>query len=327
VANDFEGIRLWLVNEAQKQNYVEIWKDKVSIKPRSTVNRAYTSRFTPTLNAYSRDFTNSVVQGEFTVSLARGRELSKLINLLEKGEKSAVMVVGEPGVGKTTLVKNLAVRMVVEDAPKKLQDKRLVGFDFNKAFSNSKNIESFKKKLRKVFEETAQSHNVILVLDNFNQLLNLRQELAGEISNIIVDAFDAYSFRMIATTDQSQFVRFIRPHRALASIFSEVEMGIPSDEVATQIVIDEVPKIENEYNVRISYSAVKASIELSHKFSYDRVLPDKAIDLLKETVVSFKNLAGKKPIEYDEVAGVVSSKVGVSLGSISQDESNKLVQL
>jgi ATP-dependent Clp protease ATP-binding subunit ClpC len=324
---DFDGICLWLENEAIKRKYVEDWRGRVSIKPRTTVNRAYTSRYTPTLNEFSRDFTNAVIQGDFKISIARGSELSKMINILEKGEKSAVLIVGEPGVGKTTLIKSLAVRMVVEDVPAKLQDKRLVGFDFNKAFSSSKNVESFKKKLRKVFDEVAQSQNVILVLDNINQLLNLRSEIAGEIANILIDSYDASNIRMIATTDRSQFIRFIRPNRALAGIFTQVEMVIPSDEVATQIVIDEVPGIEREYNVKISYSGIKAAIELSHKFAYDRVLPDKALELLKETVVNFKHLAGKRPIEYDEVAKVVSSKVGVGLGSIVGDEARKLARL
>ncbi|MBN2015422.1 ATP-dependent Clp protease ATP-binding subunit [Candidatus Dojkabacteria bacterium] len=327
ISKDFDGIKLWLQNEALKQRYVEVWKDKVSIKPKTTVNRAYTSRFTPMLNSYCRDFTNAVIQGEFVVSLARENELNQLIALLEKGEKSGVLVLGEPGVGKTTLIKSLAVRMVVEDIPPKLQDMRLIGFDFNKAFSTSKNVDSFKKKLQKVFEEVAQSKNVILVLDNFDQLLNLRREITGEIVNIIVNAYDAHNFRMIVTSDKGQFTRFIRPHKALASIFSEVEMNIPTDEVATQIVIDEVPTIENEYNIKIAYSGVKASIELSHKFAYDRVLPDKAINLLKETVVNFKNLKGKKPIEYDEVAKIVSSKVGVELGSIKESETEKLAKL
>ncbi|MDD3646922.1 MAG: ATP-dependent Clp protease ATP-binding subunit [Candidatus Dojkabacteria bacterium] len=324
---DLVGIRVWLRNEARKNKYVEDWKSRVSIKPKSTVNRAYTSRFTPTLNQHARDFTQEVIKGGFKVSIAREIELDHMVNILEKGEKSAVLVVGEPGVGKTTLIKSLAIRMVVEDVPPKLQDMRLVGFDFNKAFSGAENIEAFKQVLHNVFEEVSQSKNVVLVLDNVNQMLNLRSEISGEIANIIVDAFDTFTFRMIATTDSSQLARFIRPHRALAGMFAQVRMEEPSDEIAMQIVMDEVPGIENEYNVKVGYGAIKAAVELSHKFAYDRVLPDKAIDIIKETVVSFKHLAGKKPLEYDEVAKVVSSKVGVSLGSITQEESKKLSRL
>lgn len=324
---DFEGIRVWLSNEALKQRYVERWKQRISIKPKSTVNRAYTSRFTPTLNQYARDFTTGVIQGDFKLSIAREGELAKMITVLEKGEKSAVLLVGEPGVGKTTLLKSLAVRMVVEEVPPKLQDQRLVAFDFNKAFTSTKDIDSFKKMLRDVFEEVSRSGNVILVLDNINQLLNLRQEISGEIVNVIVDSYDSSNMRLIATTDRSQFVRFIRPHKALTGMFTQVEMDIPSDEVAVQIVMDEVGRIEGEYGVKIAYSAIKASVELSHKFSHDRVLPDKAIDILKETVVNFKHLAGQKPLEYDEVAKVISSKVGVKLGSISDDEAIKLTRL
>ena len=324
---DLEGIGLWIKNEALKNKYFKRWKGNISLKPKTTVNRAYTSRYTPMLNEYSRDFTNSVIQGDFTISIAREGELSKLVTMLEKGEKSAVLLVGEAGVGKTTLVKSLAVRMVVEDVPKKIQDMRLVGFDFNKAFTSSKNADEFKSKLRQVFEEVAKARNVVLVLDNINQMLNLRSEISGEIANIIVDAFDNQNIRMVATTDRSQYTRFIRPHKALAGMFSEVEMANPSNQVAIQIVFDEVPNIESDYNVKIAYSGVKASVELAPKYASDRVLPDRALNILKETVVNYKSLAGQKPIEYDEVAKVISSKIGVNLGSISQDEGEKLAKL
>lgn len=324
---DINGIGLWLTNEAKKRKYIEDWRNEISLKPKSAVNRAYTSRYAPTLYQYARDFTMEVIAGNFQISIARNRELDQLITSLEKGSKSAVLVIGEPGVGKTTLIKSLAVRMVVEDVPPKLKDMRLVGFDFNKAYTQSHHIDSFKEKLRAVFEEVAQSKNTVLVLDNINQLLNIRKELAGEIANIIVDSYESFSVRLIATTNRSQFVQYIRPTRALAAIFSTVEMAIPSDEVATQIVFDEVPGIEGEYRVKTSYAAVKASVELSHKIAHDRVLPDRAIDILKETVVKFKDYAGHRPIGYDEVAKTISDKVGISLGSISQDESAKLVRL
>jgi len=324
---DIEGLKLWLRNDALSLKYKSTFLTRPGLKNKSVVNKSYTSRYTTVLNQYSNDFSSEVASGKFIMSVARESELEKMIMMLEKGEKSAVLLLGEPGVGKTTLVRSLAVKIAVEDVPRKLIDKRLVGFDFNKAFTAVSNPDEFKSLIRKVFEETALSSNVILVLDNIHQLLNLRSEITGEIVNIIVDSIDKYNIRILATTDRTQYARFFRPYKSLSSLFSEVEMAVPSDPVAIQIVFDEVPRIEKESQVAISYQAVKASVELSHRFSYDRVLPDKALDLLSETVVKFKNYANVRPIGGEEVAQVVSSKVGVNLGSISEDESKKLSNL
>src|SRR5690606_14981132 len=114
-------------------------------------NRSYTSSFSPTLIRYSRDFTAEVAKGNFRMSIAREGELAELISQLSEGDSRAVLLLGEPGVGKTTLLKSLAIKMVVEEVPEILQDKRLVAFDFNKAYALSRNIEEFEAAVQEVF--------------------------------------------------------------------------------------------------------------------------------------------------------------------------------
>lgn len=327
LSDDLDGVGLWLANEAKKRFYLEKYKKGAALKPKTTVNRSYTSRYSPTLNRFSRDFTMEVLQGDFSSSIAREDELDTMIRVLEKGDKSAVVLVGEPGVGKTTLIKSLAVRMIAEDVPKNLQDKRLVGFDFIKAHSSARNVDIFKSRLEEMFDEVAQAGNVILVLDNIDQLLNIRPEIAGEVSNIIVDSLDRTNFRLVASTSSSAFAQYIRPNVALAGLLSPVEMKIPSDPVAVQILIDEVGKLEKENKLGIAYKAVKTAVQLSHKIPSDRVLPDKAIDLLKETIVAFRENKKSGVVDSDTVAEVVSSKTGVSMGDISKKEAKKLENL
>ncbi len=323
---EVDGLLLWISNEEKKRQYLQIWREKSSLKPTSVVNRAYTSGFAGTLNKFSRDYTVEVMKGGFTLSMAREDELGKMTDLLTKGYKSALLLIGEPGVGKTTLLKSLAVKMVVEDVPQNLQDMRLVSFDIAKASAISRNTQSFKKKLQKVFEDTAKAKNIVLVLEDVVQLLSARDEMAAEVVSIIVDALDRYDIRLVITATQETYTKDIKPRTGLMKELSVMTMEEPSDIVSQQILIDIVPTLEAHYKIKISYDAIKRTVELSHKVLHDKVLPQKAIDILEEAGAKAAKSENKKVVEED-INDLISEKVGVKVGRISGEEGKTLVKL
>lgn len=324
--NEVEGLLLWAKNDALKKKYRRLWRDKASLKPKNTVNRAYTSRMAITLEQFKRDFTTEVLGGDFELSIARDPELDEMVRLLHQGERGAILLVGEPGVGKTTLIKTLAVRMVVEDVPEQLRDMRLVGFDFNKAYAVSPSIEKFRQKLEAIFREVNAAGNIILVLDDFDQLVNVREEVASEVVNLIVESIDKYHLRILATSTEGGYLESIKPNRALIAMFDVVDIDEPGDEVSAQILIDIIPRLESKYRVSISLDAIRKAVSLSHKYAFDRVLPEKAIDLLEEATVYSKENKLKFVSEAD-IEKLVSKKVGVNVGAISEDERTKLTTL
>lgn len=324
--NEVNALALWAANNQMKKKYLKLIRDRSVTKPTSTVNRAYTSVFSATLVKYSRDFTAEVIKGDFELSYAREQELQRLIEYVAAGETSATLVLGEPGVGKTTFIKNLGVKMVVEDVPDVLKDMRLVGFDFNRAFALAKSEQEFKASVEKVLDEVGKSRNIILVLDDLDELANVRRELSAEIINLINDAIDVYKIRLVATSTNEGYTRHIKPYKALDALFNKMNIEPPSDEVTMQIIFDIVPKLETENNVRISFEAVDKAVELSHKYGFERVLPDKAIDLIEEAISRAHN-EGKMVIDEALLNSLVASKVGVGIGTISSKESDLLVKL
>lgn len=324
--NEVRAMLLWAQNINKRGRYLDIIKRKSVLKPTSTVNRSYTSVFSPSLVKYSRDFTAEVVRGEFELSYAREGELQRLVEMVTSGESSASLVLGQPGVGKTTFIKNLGIRMVVEHVPKVIQDMRLVGFDFNRAFALAGSEQQFKTDVENIIQEVVRAKNIILVIDDLDELVSVRKELSAEVVNLLTNAIDVHKIRVIATSSVEGYTRHIKPFKSLDVLFNKMTIEVPTDEIALQILFDFIPTLEKKYKIKIAFEAADRAVELSHKFAFERVLPDKAIDLLEEAIS--KALAeGKTVVDQDLMDKLVASKVGVSIGTISRQESDFLTKL
>jgi ATP-dependent Clp protease ATP-binding subunit ClpC len=320
------ALESWVKNFYTKEKYKKVFEKRADLKPISTINRAYTTRYCPNLEKYSQDYTGQMVKDGYLFSIGRDLELQRLIGFVQEGDKSFTLVIGSPGVGKTTFIKSLAVRMVVEDVPKVLQDKRMVSFEFMKAYALCENIDEFKEILEKVFEEVNSSGNIVLVLEDFDQLINVRSQFSAEVVSLVIKAVDNYKIRIIASTTQEGYARHISNNKALISLFNILHIEEPNDSIAVQILFDEMDSFEKRYQVKIEFKALTKAVELSHKYDFDRVLPDKAIELIEETC-SDANLKGLTFISDHNVEDIVSKKVGVNVGQISSKEQKTLLKL
>jgi len=320
------AIELWASNAILKKRYIRQYMAKAGLKPTSTVNKAFTSAFSPTLVKFSRDLTAEVARGSFNLTIARDRELDELIEKIETGDSSRTLLLGDPGVGKSTILKSLAVRMVAEDVPKTLKDMRLVSFEFNKAFALSPNMDQFESIVQQVLEETAKTKNIILVFDDLNDLVNIRKETASEVVNLMTRAFENYQLRIVATSTYEGYTRHIEPYKSLASAFNTVLLKEPSDEITVQILMDALPKLEKKYGIKVSFESLQKIVEYAHKFSHDRVFPDKPIRILEEAIVKAQN----KQLNFvseELIEELISQKVGVRCGAIKEKEAETLMHM
>jgi len=324
--SEIDGLNLWLKNTKRKLRYKSLWAEKSLLKPLGGMNRAYTSRYAPTLKDYGDDYTRAAATGEFVISAGKEDQMRELVKVLQKDTGAAAIVLGEPGVGKSVFLRHLATRMVVEDVPKSLRDRRLVAFEHGKAYTNSSSYEGYKRIVQDVFAEVADTKDVLLVLDNLDQMLDVRQEYQAELVNLIVSAVDKYHLQIIATASPAGYNKFIKPIPGLVSIFSVITLLEPKPEVSLQILIDEADRLEHKYGIAVQVPALKQIVQLAPKFAYERVMPDKGVDLLEEALLEARD-AGLNTLTEDIVNALISRKIGVTVGRISEDEAQVLAKL
>ncbi len=323
---ELEGLRRWFKNENKKNEYYRRWQRLSKLKPKGAINSTYTSKATPTLDQYGIDFTNSISNRNFVLTLGKEYEMGLILNMLQRENGTAIMILGEPGVGKTQFIKHLATRMVVEDVPKTLQDYRLVVLDLNKIFTQTSTVENFKVSIQKMVDEVKNSGNIIICFEEISQIFNIRDEGKLEVINLLTNSIDNSHIKILATATPENYKDYIQPNKSFASKFENITLKEPDPNVLLQILLDEIPRLESKYRVSIQITAIKRIVEFGYKFDYERAMPDKGIDLLEEAIVNAQ-AKGLNYLDLDTVDELFKNKTGVNVGTISEAESSNLQKL
>lgn len=323
---EVNAIQSWIKNNLRHREYKKRWKTLSRLKPTGAINRSYTSRATPTVDEFGVDYTARAAKGAFVVSIGKDDVMAKVLGSLQKKSGAAVLVLGEPGVGKTHFLKYLATRMVIEDVPDRIKDMRLVVVDLNRAMAKSSSLDNFKGKLQMLLEEVVTAGNIILVFEEIGQIFGFRSEGRAEVVNLIANMIDEYNLKIIGTSNTDDYNKKIKNVTGFSSLFETYEIMEPKPDLAFQIVMDFVPTFEKEYGINIQVDSVKQIVKFSSKIIYEKVLPDKAIDLLEEAILLAKAL-GLKFLDGRVVDELFKQKVGVNIGSITENEAELLTNL
>lgn len=323
---EIEGILRWIKIKKQKILYYEAWSVYSKIKPRGAINRAYTSRATPTIDKYADDLTSLAARGRFEISIGKDQQLEETLKAISRDYGAAVLIVSEPGVGKSHLIKHIATKMVVEDVPEVLKDTRLISLNLSKIFARLSSIDEFKNVLQNIFEEIYNSKNIVTVFEDIGNLFELRSDARGELVSLISNAIDKRALRIIATSSQTAYSRSLKNAKGFISLFEPIELPEPPNYISFQILMDFVPQLESKYKVSINTDAVKRIIEVADYVYHERYMPDKGIVLLEESIVNAK-AKGYKYVDRQIVDELISKDIGVKVGKLSEVEKVKLSNL
>ena len=238
---------------------------------------------TPTLDQLGVDLTAMARAGQLDPVIGREQEIERVVQILSRRTKNNPVLIGEPGVGKTSIAEGLAHRVVAGDVPDTLLGRRMLTLDIGLLVAGTKYRGEFEERLKKVIEEIRSSDNCILFIDELHMLVGAgAAEGAVDAANILKPALARGEIQAIGATTLDEYRKHIERDAALERRFQPVRVNEPSQEDTIEILKGVRGAYEEHHKLKISDDALTSATELSARYVSDRFLPDKAIDLVDE---------------------------------------------
>lgn len=300
---------------------------RVKIKHR-IMNRAWTARQTPFLDKFSYDITDVAAAGFLPPIADRDREISEVMRILERKSKNNVLLIGETGSGRRTIVREIARLVAGDDCLPKLKDKRLVSLDASLVISGVRAGGELEERIHMILAEIQQAGNIILFIPDIHNLADSGAEHGFDVSEILTPVFRQSYLQVIGTTTFFDYHQKIEKRGDFADTFDMVKIDEVSPEVALDILLMESQGIEEKEDIIFTFNALKKAVDLSQRYIHNKLLPAKAVDLLGETAVMVRVRSGKGSLVTSrDVMSLVTEKTGVPVIDITGKEAERLNSL
>ena len=242
------------------------------------------------LEKYSVDLTKLARAGQLDPVVGRDNEIQRVVQTLTRRTKNNPVIIGDAGVGKTALVEGLAQRIVIDDVPESLKNRKLLKLEMASLLAGAKFRGEFEERLTAVMDEIrAASGEIVLFIDEIHIVVGAGgAEGAIDASNMMKPALARGEMRLIGATTPEEYRKYIESDKALERRFTPVNVNEPDQDIAIEMLKFLRPRYEKHHKIVITDSALDASVNLSARYITDRFLPDKAIDLIDEAAAKVR---------------------------------------
>jgi ATP-dependent Clp protease ATP-binding subunit ClpC len=287
-------------NKAQREvlNVIDGSNSTTTSKSKDTQEKTKT----PALDTFGRDLTQLARESKLDPVIGREDEIERILQILCRRTKNNPILLGEPGVGKTAIVEGLAQKIVSEDVPDILMDKRLLSLDLAAVVAGTKYRGQFEERLKAIMQEIRRSQDVLIFIDELHTLVGAgAAEGAIDASNMLKPALSRGEIQCIGATTLEEYRKYIEKDGALERRFQTITIEPPSAEQTVEIMKGLRSRYEQHHGVVISDEAIEASVYLSDRYITERFLPDKAIDVVDEAGSRARLKLNVKPVNIKDL--------------------------
>ncbi len=304
------------------------FRSSARLRSKSGMDKAMTAVATPFLNQYSVDLTLQAKFGNLQPLMGRDREVDEILRIIAGGSGS-VLLYGQAGVGKTAIVEGIAQRMVEEDVPKILQDKRMVSLSVAQLVGGA-SVADAEERMLGIIHEIRRAGNIVLFIDNIQGMVGVTVGGEGslDLSQVLAASLQKHEFIAIATAPEYDFHRNLETNTSIGQVLHKVKIEEMSNDDAILVLEAKVGFIELKNKTYFSYGALAAAVNFSDRYMHESFLPTKALNLIEEASVYVLHSRGRDAVvSSEDIAHIVAQKTNIPVTKITEQESQKLLNL
>jgi len=311
----------------KKLEFAEFWQKNY---PHNEAQKISPDQATEILDEYCTNLTRMAKENRLEPMIGRSAELEEMITVLARRFKANVLLVGDPGVGKTAIIEGLAQEVARNNVPAFLKNHEVWSLEIGSLLAGSKYRGEFEEKFRAVIGALETKKNCILFIDEAHTMqgAGAGNSSSLDFANMLKPAITKGSLKVVASTTWEEFYESFEKDRALMRRFHRVAVDEPDTATTEQILIGLSPRLEQFHNVMIDTDAMTAAVELSARYIHDRKNPDKSIDLLDGACARQRiRDQGNVTINKTMIEEQVSKILGIPLDRLQNERSVKIVEL
>ncbi len=326
--NDIENLVWWLDSLQKRIAARKKFWDKKNLLRHGSLAREWSAGYTITLDKYSTDWTEIIKRHGPTELVSHKAEIETMERVLARTEINHILLVGEPGTGRKTIVHALAQKIIFGESLTELNYRRVIELDIVSLLSQTETIERAEKVLDQVFGEVVSAGNVILIIDEFhNYVGGAMRPGVIDISGVLAKYLQIQQFQIVGITTFAGLHKYIEQNPSVLAQFEKVEVAQPSTEETILILEDTALRLEQKHKRFVTYTAIHKTIEMASRYIPNVPFPKKAVDLLDEAMIYAAKYTKSSFILPEHVERIVTEKTQIPVGELRSKEKEMLLNL